>query len=55
MFCDQETLKLAAHRFLKKAMKRSGQTRIVVTDKLRSYGAAMRDASIIEWRGLIAV
>nr|WP_233354131.1 DDE-type integrase/transposase/recombinase [Algimonas arctica] len=35
--------KLAAHRFWKKAMKRYGRPRIVVTDKLRSYGAAMRD------------
>jgi len=34
--------KLAALRFLKKAMKRYGPPRMVVTDKLRSYGASMR-------------
>ena len=35
--------KLAALRFLKKAMKRFGSPLMVVTDKLRSYGAAMRE------------
>ena len=34
--------RVAAHKFLKKAMKRHGQPEIVVTDKLRSYGAAMK-------------
>jgi putative transposase len=32
----------AALRFLKKAMKRYGRRRIIVTDRLRSYGAAMK-------------
>ena len=32
----------AALVFLRKAMKRHGQPEVVVTDKLRSYGAAMR-------------
>jgi putative transposase len=32
----------AAMRFLKKAMKRYGRPRIIVTDRLRSYGAAMK-------------
>ena len=32
----------AALKFLKKAMKRYGQPEVVVTDKLRSYGAAMK-------------
>ncbi|MBY6059384.1 DDE-type integrase/transposase/recombinase [Leisingera daeponensis] len=32
--------KAAAHRFLRKLMKRWGQPRVLVTDKLRSYGAA---------------
>ena len=32
----------AALKFLKKLMKRYGRPRAVVTDKLRSYGAAMR-------------
>src|SRR6056297_580800 len=33
----------SALRFLKKAMKRHGRPHILVTDKLRSYGAAMKD------------
>jgi putative transposase len=32
----------AALKFLRKSMKRHGQPRIIVTDKLRSYGAAMK-------------
>ena len=32
----------AALKFLKKLMKRYGRPRAVVTDRLRSYGAAMR-------------
>ncbi len=32
----------AALKFLRKAMKRYGGPEVVVTDKLRSYGAAMR-------------
>jgi putative transposase len=35
--------KLAALKFLKKAMKRYGPPRRVVTDRLRSYAAAMRE------------
>ncbi len=35
--------KRAALKFLKKAMKRYGQPELVVTDRLRSYGAAMRE------------
>ena len=34
--------RMAALRFLKKAMKRYGQPQIIVTDKLRSYRAAMK-------------
>lgn len=33
----------AALRFLRKAMKRFGSPKTIVTDKLRSYGAAMKD------------
>lgn len=33
----------AALKFLRKSMKRYGQPRIIVTDKLRSYGAALRE------------
>ena len=32
----------AALKFLRKSMKRCGQPQIVVTDKLRSYGAALK-------------
>jgi len=32
----------AALKFLRKSMKRFGKTEVIVTDKLRSYGAAMR-------------
>ncbi|CUH65120.1 Integrase core domain protein [Thalassovita autumnalis] len=32
----------AAYKFLRKAMKRYGHPEVVVTDKLRSYGAAMK-------------
>ena len=35
--------KRAALKFLRKAMKRYGQPEVVVTDRLRSYGAAMRE------------
>ena len=35
--------KKAALKFLKKAMRKHGQPEIIVTDKLRSYGAALRD------------
>jgi putative transposase len=32
----------AALKFLRKTMKRYGQPHVIVTDKLRSYGAAMK-------------
>jgi putative transposase len=32
----------AALKFLKKTMKRHGRSEVLVTDKLRSYGAAMK-------------
>lgn len=34
--------KAAALKFMRKAMKRHGRPEVVVTDKLRSYGAAMK-------------
>ena len=40
--------KSAALRFLKKAMRRYGAPRTVVTDRLRSYGAAMKDIGNID-------
>jgi putative transposase len=33
----------AALKFLKKSMKRLGRPEIIVTDRLRSYGAALKD------------
>ena len=33
----------AAKRFMRKLMKRYGMSRLMITDKLRSYGAAKRD------------
>jgi putative transposase len=33
----------AALKFIRKTMKRHGRPDIFVTDKLRSYGAAMKD------------
>jgi len=35
--------KAAALKFIKKAMKRHGRTKAIVTDRLRSYGAALKD------------
>lgn len=35
--------KKAALKFLKKSMKRYGRAHVLVTDKLRSYGAAMKE------------
>jgi len=35
--------KAAALKFIKKTMKRHGRTRTIVTDGLRSYGAAMKE------------
>ena len=35
--------KAAALKFIKKAMKRHGRPKVIVTDGLRSYGAALKD------------
>ena len=40
--------KAAALAFLKKAMKRHGRPKTVVTDGLRSYGAAMKEIGSID-------
>jgi putative transposase len=42
-FVTKKRDKKAALKFLKKSMKRHGRPHILVTDKLRSCGAAMRD------------
>ncbi len=38
----------AALKFLKRTMKRYGRPRSIVTDQLRSYGAAMKVMGIVE-------
>jgi len=40
--------KKAALKFLRKAMKKHGRSKILVTDKLRSYGAAMKDLGVAD-------
>ena len=39
--------KKAALKFLKKAMRKHGRPQVIVTDKLRSYGAALREIGSI--------
>ncbi|NQU56100.1 MAG: DDE-type integrase/transposase/recombinase, partial [Rhodospirillales bacterium] len=43
VFATKRRDRKAALDFLKRAMKRYGQPKIVVTDRLRSYGAAMNE------------
>ncbi len=38
--------KKAALKFLKKAIRKHGQPQVIVTDKLRSYGAALKEIGI---------
>ena len=45
-FVTQTRDKKAALKFLKKAMRRYGRCERYVTDKLRSYGAAMKDLGV---------
>jgi putative transposase len=40
--------KKAALKFLKKAMKKHGRAGLFVTDKLRSYGAAMKELGLLD-------
>ena len=42
-YVTKERDKAAALTFIKKAMKRHGRPRAIVTDGLRSYGAALRE------------
>lgn len=42
-FVTKERDKAAALKFIKKAMKRHGRTEAIVTDGLRSYGAALKE------------
>ncbi len=43
VFVTKKRDRNAALRFLKKAMKRNGRPQVIVTDRLRSYQAAMRE------------
>ena len=43
VFATKTRDKAAALKFLKKMMKRHGKPKVIVTDKLRSYGAAMKE------------
>ena len=43
MFVTKKRDRKAALRFLKKAMRRYGRAQVIVTDRLRSYQAAMRE------------
>ena len=40
----------AALKFIRKSMKRNGQPKIIVTDKLRSYRAAMMIIGNADWQ-----
>jgi len=46
VFATKRRDRKAALDFLKRAMKRYGTPRTIVTDRLRSYGAAMKDIGI---------
>jgi putative transposase len=46
VFATKRRDRRAALRFLKRAMKRYGRPQAIVTDRLRSYGAAMRDIGV---------
>jgi putative transposase len=46
VFATKRRDRRAALRFLKRAMKRYGRPKAIVTDRLRSYGAAMRDIGV---------
>ncbi len=42
-FVTKDRDKAAALKFIKKAMKRHGRPKAIVTDRLRSYGAALKE------------
>ena len=46
VFATKRRDRRAARKFLKCAMKRYGGPRVIVTDRLRSYGAAMKDIGV---------
>jgi putative transposase len=43
VFATKTRDKAAALKFLKRMMKRHGKPKVIITDKLRSYGAAMKE------------
>ena len=45
-FVTKERDKAAALKFIKKALKRHGSPKAIVTDGLRSYGAALKELNI---------
>ena len=47
-FVTKRRDKKAALKFLKKSLKRHGHAEEIVTDRLRSYGAALRDLGVSE-------
>ena len=46
VFATKRRDRRAALKFLKRAMKRYGRPEVIVTDRLRSYGAAMKDIGV---------
>ncbi len=48
VFATKRRDRKAAPRFLKRTMKRYGQAKAIVTDRLGSYGAAMKAMGIVE-------
>ena len=48
VFATKRRDRRAALKFLKRAMKRYGRPKAMVTDRLRSYGAAMKAIGIVE-------
>lgn len=53
-FVTKTREKKAALKFLKKAMRKHGQPEVIVTDRLRSYGAALKDIGVGERQKLVA-
>ena len=47
-FVTKRRDKKAALKFLRKAMKKHGRAEILVTDKLRSYGAALKELGVAD-------
>ena len=48
VFATKHRDRMAALKFLKRAMKRYGRPKAIVTDRLRSYGAALKVIGIVE-------